>query len=172
MFEASPYTKRHIERLSAPQSVPKVGFSQNSRLCRAVTRVLLGVRRQPRYLRTSTPRAWSIALVKSRVAPLYTCFFGWWSESIFRKSSFGDAGRPNMAWDVGEPWKSWNMVKIHFSTRFPESWSSVSREYHEIIEFGDFHQNHIFWLLNLVCWIMPIPQDTVEWRIHVLVFMN
>ena len=41
---------------------------------------LFGVRSQPRYLRSSTPRAWTIALVESRVARFFIC----WSTSNCR----------------------------------------------------------------------------------------
>ena len=44
---------------------------ENCWLHQAVTFCLFGVRSQPRYLKVSTPRAWSIARVKSRVARFY-----------------------------------------------------------------------------------------------------
>ena len=69
-------------------------FLQNSQLNRALSPWLLGVRSQPRYLNLSTPLAWSTEQVKSRVVPLYAYFFRWLSESIFKKSTFGDADHP------------------------------------------------------------------------------
>ena len=71
-------------------------FLQNSQLHRALAPCLLGVRSQPRYLNLSTPRAWSTEQVKSRVVPLYAYFSRWLSESIFKKSTFGDADHPNL----------------------------------------------------------------------------
>ena len=55
-------------------------------LHQALTLQLFGVGSQPMYLRSSTPRAWSIARVKSRVARFYARFCVCWSESFFRKS--------------------------------------------------------------------------------------
>ena len=69
-------------------------FLKNCRLHQAVTFCLFGVRSQPRYLKVSTPRAWSIARVKSRVARFYARFFLWWSERYFRNFSSGDVHHP------------------------------------------------------------------------------
>ena len=69
-------------------------FLKNCRFHQALTLHLFGVRSQPRYLRSSTPRAWSIARVKSRVARFYLWCFVRCSECIFWKSSSGDADHP------------------------------------------------------------------------------
>ena len=68
---------------------------ENCWLHQAITFCLFGVRSQPRYLKVSTPRAWSIARVKSRVARFYEQNFSWWSVSNFSFFSFGDADHPS-----------------------------------------------------------------------------
>ena len=68
-----------------------LGNNQNHR---AVTRVLLGVRGQVIYQKVPTPRAWSIARVKSRVARFYAWIFLWWAESNSWNFSSGDADHP------------------------------------------------------------------------------
>ena len=69
-------------------------FQENSQHQRALSRVLLGVRSQVIYQKVPTPRAWSIARVKSRVARFYARIFLRYSECIFWKSSSGDADHP------------------------------------------------------------------------------
>ena len=76
-----------------------MGFGRigpNSRFHQALTLHLFGVRSQPRYLKVSTPRAWSIARVKSRVARFYARFFLCWSNRDFDIFEFGHVHRPNM----------------------------------------------------------------------------
>ena len=69
---------------------------ENCRLHQAVTFCLFGVRSQPRYLKVSTPRAWSIARVKSRVARFYARIFLCCSERNFWIFSSGDVHRPTL----------------------------------------------------------------------------
>ena len=67
---------------------------ENCWVHQAVTFCLFGVRSQPRYLKVSTPRAWSIARVKSRVARFYARIFLCCRESKSWKSTSGDADHP------------------------------------------------------------------------------
>ena len=69
---------------------------ENCWLHQAVTFCLFGARSQPRYLKVSTRRAWSIARVKSRVARFYARIFLCWSERNFWNFSSGDVHRPTI----------------------------------------------------------------------------
>ena len=51
----------------------------------------------------------------------YTSYDSIFNSQTARATSMSDCQTRDMAWDVGEPRKSWIMVKIHFSARFPES---------------------------------------------------
>ena len=102
-------------------------FLKNCRFHQALTLHLFGVRSQPRYLRSSTPRAWSIAWVKSRVARLYARFFLCWSERNFWNFSSGDVHRPRLKAQIPyiqEPiffqknrFYTWSMLRRHNNPR-------------------------------------------------------
>ena len=90
-YEQYPYCTL-VQTSTNPWNSMKI--LENSQHHRAVTRVLLGVRDQVIYQKAPTPRAWSIARVKSRVARFYARIFLCYLKSKSWKSTSGDADHP------------------------------------------------------------------------------